>query len=543
VLSVKSGEEEEEVSSSQPATQPLFNNADSDTEDKDATQDENQWGKLYPLRYSLRPIDLKDKVFKIGRGNLNNHVLNSSEAPQDFLDVVSKVHFILERQDGGSVIICDKSTNGTFINDKKVGKGKSRLIQHDDTIKMAERPCYLFATSERSYDGKFPASLKSKYFISRELGKGACGVVRLAFKRETGGRCAIKCINKAKLLNMGSTTSVVQEAELQQRASKHPCIIRLFDMIETDEDLFLVLEYAEGGELFDFVRNKKEPFTETEAKCYFYQILSAIKFMHSIDIAHRDLKLENILLCPTGGKDDEFLVKISDLGLSKSYDQSMLRSFVGTPQYLAPEVLVSKVRNTSYNNKIDMWSLGVILYILLSRYQPFRPERPDGKELLKQIIDCDYNLTAPPWNSVSESAKDLIRKLLSYDPTKRLSAEEAFNHPWIADDTEVVERMTKLIDSHRRAEHSDEVNEEKEVVHADDGAVTSTLPDEELEVSVTDSKKKEENIKKEENEISTNVNQAVKRPRTDTEVNIAIADENVSLNMVQPTSRPSKRQK
>lgn len=136
-----------------------------------------------------------------------------------------------------------------------------------------------------------------------------------------------------------------------------------------------------------------------------------------------------------------------------------------------------------------------------------------------------------------------LAELLSYDPTKRLSAEEAFNHPWIADDTEVVERMTKLIDSHRRAEHSDEVNEEKEVVHADDGAVTSTLPDEELEVSVTDSKKKEENIKKEENEISTNVNQAVKRPRTDTEVNIAIADENVSLNMVQPTSRPSKRQK
>ena len=289
-----------------------------------------QWGTLYPLRYKLHQIALEKKVFSVGRGTDNDHVIGSDQAPKSLVDVISKSQFILEVQQCGSVLLTDKSSNGTKINNKKVGKNKQRALVHNDEIKMADQPCYLFMTSDRSKGNDIPDALASKYVISKELGRGACGVVNLAFKN--GTRCAVKSIDKNKIRNIGSTASIMNEAKLQEKIDDHPCIIKLYEIIETENFLYLVLEFAEGGELFDKIVEEKK-FSEEKARGYFYQMLSAIESIHAKKITHRDLKPENILLCPT--ETDDHLIKISDLGLSKDTSgDTNLRSFVGTPLYL-----------------------------------------------------------------------------------------------------------------------------------------------------------------------------------------------------------------
>jgi len=216
------------------------------------------------------------------------------------------------------------------------------------------------------------------------------------------------------------------------REIDHPCVIRLEDVVDTEQYLYIVLELADGGELFDKIVAKTK-LDEDEAKLMFYQLASAISYLHSKNIAHRDLKPENILLC--SDDDRKPLCKITDMGLSKLVDldkQSKLKTFCGTPQYLAPEVLTSRVRGDgSYGFEVDNWSLGVILYVMISGMPPFSPDRTD-KPLVRQVCDGDYNFhAASRWNSVSQEAKDLITGLMTVNRQRRLTAREALEHPWL----------------------------------------------------------------------------------------------------------------
>ena len=217
-------------------------------------------------------------------------------------------------------------------------------------------------------------------------------------------------------------------------------------MIDTENVLYIILELADGGELFDKILEKIK-FSEKEAKIHFYQMLSAVQYLHQHNIAHRDLKPENILL---SNDDTNPLIKISDMGLSKLVDHTtFLQTFCGTPQYLAPEVLISRVRGDgSYGFEVDMWALGVILYILLSGCPPFSPERTD-KSLIRQVCDGDYSFPKSKWASVDESAIDLVEKLMTVDISKRLTAEKALNHPWLSDQ-ENTERAKRLMDAERK---------------------------------------------------------------------------------------------
>jgi serine/threonine-protein kinase Chk2 len=235
----------------------------------------------------------------------------------------------------------------------------------------------------------------------------------------------------------------------------------LNDEIESEHSLYLVLECADGGELFDMIVTDGR-FSEPVAKVYFLQMLNAVKYLHSIQITHRDLKPENILVGHrvenVSNKDSETvanhhrIIKIADMGLSKDEtDNTVLKSFVGTPQYIAPEIIVSKLRYLSYTNKCDMWSLGVILYILLTGTQPFRPitqEQKDNgaKDLPQQICDGDYKKKGGVLDDISEDATDLITKLLEFQPKDRLSAQEALDHPWLNDD-EAKMKVKKIMKS------------------------------------------------------------------------------------------------
>eukprot|EP00096_Caligus_rogercresseyi_P002470 TRINITY_DN14602_c1_g1_i1.p1 TRINITY_DN14602_c1_g1~~TRINITY_DN14602_c1_g1_i1.p1 ORF type:complete len:378 (+),score=115.29 TRINITY_DN14602_c1_g1_i1:136-1269(+) len=320
---------------------------------------------------------------------------------------------------------------------------------HNSYISVAEKKWkpYVFMLSKPpSFLEKHPPELTQRYVLSGELGKGACGTVRLGFRIADDKRVAIKIIHKnhVNFHNRMNTVNIMNEVKILQ-AINHPCVIRLEDVVESKEALYIILELADGGELFDKILEKKK-FSEKDAKFVFLQIASAIKYLHSKQIAHRDLKPENILL-DSNDPDKDPLVKISDMGLSKLVDlESVLKTFVGTPQYLAPEVLTSCVRGDgTYNHKVDCWSMGVILYVLLTGCPPFSPDRKDGKELVRQIAEGDYFFDQRMWDSISDQAIDLVRKLLTVDVSKRPSASQILAHPWLKDDHENTLRVQKVM--------------------------------------------------------------------------------------------------
>lgn len=180
-----------------------------------------------------------------------------------------------------------------------------------------------------------------------------------------------------------------------------------------------------GGELFDRIVELQR-YTEKEASKVFKQILSGIQHLHSQNIAHRDLKPENLLL---SSKDSDAVVKLADFGFAKTENGDTLTGYVGTPPYMAPELVSIRKTYGKYNRAVDMWAVGVILYIMLSGNHPFQID--DEEMMLENIEQAKWEWDGEVWNNISDSAKDLIQKLLNPNPTSRLSVQDALNHPWV----------------------------------------------------------------------------------------------------------------
>ncbi|CAM9226582.1 unnamed protein product [Hapterophycus canaliculatus] len=265
--------------------------------------------------------------------------------------------------------------------------------------------------------------VNSKYVVrDKEIGSGHYGVVRVCTSRATGEDFAIKTIKKSKVPRL-----VLLKREIDiLRAVDHPTLIRLEDVYEDDVYLHLVTELCTGGELFDRIIQKTESeeghYSERDAANIVHKILGAIEYCHNEhNICHRDLKPENFLFKT---KDDQADLKIIDFGLSRFEDDSeAMTTRVGTPYYIAPEVLSKK-----YDKACDLWSIGVIMFILLCGYPPFYGS--SDAEIFKAVQRVDYRFLSPEWDDVSDEAKNLIRKLIVKDPTKRLTASQALVHPW-----------------------------------------------------------------------------------------------------------------
>jgi len=209
----------------------------------------------------------------------------------------------------------------------------------------------------------------------------------------------------------------------------HPNIVKMYEFLEDEKWIYIVTEICKGGELFDEILNRSK-FDESDAAIVMKQLLSAINYCHSKKIVHWDLKPENMLL--EQDKDLE-KIKIVDFGTSLVYDQGKkLEEKLGTAYYIAPEVI-----KKSYNEKCDLWSCGVIMYILISGEPPFNDARADNDAIMKKVEAGKYDIEHGIWKSVSKEAKDLIKKLLTYDPAERISADGALKHPWIADRTSI----------------------------------------------------------------------------------------------------------
>jgi len=207
----------------------------------------------------------------------------------------------------------------------------------------------------------------------------------------------------------------------------HPNLVRLYEIFDCDDYMYLVMELMTGGELFDRIV-EKESYTEKEAADTIRPIVDAIRYCHEMGFIHRDLKPEN-LLYETNSEDS--VIKISDFGLARYLPQEQYATTAcGTPGYVAPEIISGK----GYGKEVDIWSIGIVLYILLCGFPPFYEE--NNAELFEKIKQGEFEFNSPYWDDVSESAKDLIRKLLNTDSQSRLSSEEILDHPWlVSEDT------------------------------------------------------------------------------------------------------------
>ncbi|XP_048098970.1 calcium/calmodulin-dependent protein kinase type II delta chain-like isoform X8 [Alosa alosa] len=270
-----------------------------------------------------------------------------------------------------------------------------------------------------------------EFQLYEELGKGAFSVVRRCVKLCSGQEYAAKIINTKKL-NARDHQKLEREARIC-RLLKHSNIVRLHDSISEEGFHYLLFDLVTGGELFEDIV-AREYYSEADASHCIHQILDSVNHIHLHDIVHRDLKPENLLLA---SKCKNAAVKLADFGLAIEVqgDQQAWFGFAGTPGYLSPEVL----RKEAYGKPVDIWACGVILYILLVGYPPFWDE--DQHKLYQQIKAGAYDFPSPEWDTVTPEAKNLINQMLTINPAKRITSQEALKHPWVCQRSTVASMM------------------------------------------------------------------------------------------------------
>lgn len=349
--------------------------------------------------------------------------------------------------------ITDLSSNGTYINKEKLGKGTSVLLKSGDHVAFGKTGgsfIFRYCLDEiESTNGENPSgtkrSLFDDYILGKQLGSGHYAVVKEARNRMTGDIVAVKVFHP----NKTSQNSKEEDAKLQQEIDlllsiHHPNIVKFISRYvepvnQHSFSTFLVLEKVNSGELFQRIVNKQK-LRENETKAIFQQILSGLDYLHEKNIIHRDIKPENILLditpkatpdqISTGPWDDheyDIRVKIADFGLAKFIGElKFTNTLCGTPAYVAPEIL-SDQRN--YSTKADLWLSGVLLYVCLCGFPPFSDELAPPS-MRDQILTARYAFYSPYWDSIGDSALDLISSLLVIDPDERFDVTQAVTHGW-----------------------------------------------------------------------------------------------------------------
>eukprot|EP01018_Ginkgo_biloba_P008955 Gb_00926 [translate_table: standard] len=268
------------------------------------------------------------------------------------------------------------------------------------------------------------------YSLGRELGRGQFGVTYLCTNKVTGELFACKSIAKRKLTSKDDVDDVKREVQIMNHLIGQPNIVQMKGAYEDRHSVHLVMELCAGGELFDRIIAKGH-YSERAAAAVFRTIVQVVHTCHSMGVMHRDLKPENFLLL---NKEENSPLKATDFGLSVFIEPGKVyRDIVGSAYYVAPEVL-----RRNYGQEADVWSAGVILYILLSGVPPFWAETERG--IFDAVLEGHVDFDTAPWPSISRSAKDLVGKMLKQDPKERISALQVLSHPWIREDGEAPDR-------------------------------------------------------------------------------------------------------
>jgi len=301
--------------------------------------------------------------------------------------------------------------NDSGKQSKKGQKVGSRKSKADKALSIKDIP-----EGKLAHDPTHDINLY--YDITNQvLGVGSFSTVKAGISKETGVRVAVKIVDKNLVKH--KPEMLKNEVEILL-AIQHPNVIHLYDLFDTSEHLYMVMELVTGGELFERIV-EREQYSEEDAKEVMRQLFDAIEYIHSKNIVHRDLKPENLLLEDDA---DDTRIKLTDFGLSRIYDSPYMSTSCGTAGYIAPEIL----KASGYGPAVDMWSCGVIMYILLCGYPPFYNE--NDAILFESIMEAKYRFHTPYWDLVSSEAKDLIKSLLVVEPEKRLTATAAKEALW-----------------------------------------------------------------------------------------------------------------
>lgn len=295
--------------------------------------------------------------------------------------------------------------------------GLLKLFKKKKEAQLAEdpQPHRLFNVND--------ANITEHYEIGSFLGKGSFSVVKKAVNKRTGQEVAVKVIDKTSI-NV-KVESLKTEVQILMNVH-HKNIVNLLDVYEDETRVYLVMDLMTGGELFDRIcQDNPNGYSEKEASVLIAKIIGAVQYLHTKGIIHRDLKPENLLFSSCGADAE---IKISDFGLAKIWRGDMLvKTACGSPNYVAPEVLLNEMHG--YTFAVDMWSVGVILYVLVCGFCPFYDESTPA--LFNSITKGRFSYPSPYWDHISADCKDLINHLLVVDPSARYSPQQALEHPWI----------------------------------------------------------------------------------------------------------------
>lgn len=429
---------------SQQERQDIFSqdSYDSQTQTQTQTQkiaqppikfEENQWGLLRNLQlpqYQDYYCTLPNRTISFGRHKNNNYIIKGN--------CISSMHFQLHLKKNEItkqyfVEIENNSKNGTSVNSITLHEHQSLTLSNNDIISLSKESNqtieFLFALN--------PAlnvnadSIFNKYEFKRFLGSGSFSTVKEAVRKSDGSQFAVKIIDSNKFyFNEKAKQGFKREIDILKKLD-HKNIIKFSECIEEEGKIYIVTELMKGGSLLGLIE-RKNGLPEIEARILFKQILEGIKYLHDRNITHRDIKPDNILLeiekCSNyddsysqsleTANDFKVIAKISDFGLAKN-DNYGLQTVCGTPQYLAPEIMNESSSNNFYDSKVDCWSLGVVLFQMISNLLPHKNGR-------KSVIDFSNNI----WTRVSFSVIHLIENLLVVDKNKRYSVDQALNHSW-----------------------------------------------------------------------------------------------------------------
>ncbi|NXJ85785.1 DCLK3 kinase, partial [Trogon melanurus] len=298
---------------------------------------------------------------------------------------------------------------------------------------------------------KTRTDVEKHYEIGRTIGDGNFAVVKECRHCGSNQIYAMKIVDKSKLKGK---EDMMESEILIIRSLSHPNIVSLIEVYETEAEIYLILEYVPGGDLFDAIIESVK-FTEHDAAVMITDLCEALVYIHGKNIVHRDLKPENLLV--QHNADKSTTLKLADFGLAKQVTKPIF-TVCGTPTYVAPEILAEK----GYGLEVDMWAAGVILYILLCGFPPFRSQDRDQEELFQIIQLGHYEFLSPYWDNISAAAKDLITRLLIVDPQKRYTARQVLQHPWIrtagkTNSRNLQREVTINIERHFRAQRRKEV--------------------------------------------------------------------------------------
>lgn len=335
--------------------------------------------------------------------NSQQHLRNYQQQPQQ------------HQQQRQQIVVQQQKPNSQIIQQEQ------RYINNNSNHQPQKPRIAIAGPPSDTILGKPFEDIRSHYKLGKELGRGQFGITYLCTENSTGQTYACKSILKRKLVTKADKEDIKREIQILQHLSGQPNIVEFKGVYEDRQSVHVVMELCAGGELFDRIIAQGH-YSERAAAAVCRQIVKVVQICNFMGVLHRDLKPENFLL---SSKDEGAMLKATDFGLSVFIEEGKVyRDVVGSAYYVAPEVLRRR-----YGKEIDIWSAGIMLYILLSGVPPFWAENEKG--IFDAILKGEIDFESDPWPSISKSAKDLVRKMLNPDPKKRITSAEVLEHPWM----------------------------------------------------------------------------------------------------------------